>query len=165
MVLFSPLWSCILLNGPVWYRMVRFGSIQYYMVPYDSVLSRKVWMLPYGVLWYCMVPYGSVWSRMVSDGPANSPVDFKAPLMFLNLWRHQILADIESFAFLLSIQSNFSKKICSDFSFIVPKTTISISQIQCKNCFEKKKPAKMFWNLASKIKTSYRSLFKCLRPL
>ena len=61
MVLFVPVWSCMILYGPVLSRIV----------PYCLVWSRKVpyiWshMVVYAPVGSCMVPCVFVWSRMKS---------------------------------------------------------------------------------------------------
>ena len=55
------------------------------MVPYVQVMNCLVWL--------CIFPYDPLWSCMVFE-ILNSPIALLCPV------RYQILADIESFAFL-----------------------------------------------------------------
>ena len=50
MVLYGPLWYCMVHYDPIWSTMVLYG-------PLGSL---------YGSLWHPMVPYGPLWSHMGS---------------------------------------------------------------------------------------------------
>ena len=87
--IFTPAWSGIVLYGPIWFPMVLYCPICLCMVPYVLVCLVIV---PYGQVCTLMIPYGPV-SCMVLE-MLSSPIALFIPI------RYQILADIESFAFL-----------------------------------------------------------------
>ena len=71
----------------------------------EQVNVELVWfcMVPYVLVWLIIIPYGPVWSFMVPYDPLWSCMVFEilsSPIALLSPVRYQILADIESFAFL-----------------------------------------------------------------
>ena len=90
MVWYGLIWSCMVLYGPIGFSMVLYGPICFCIFPYVLVWLCVV---PCGPVWSCMDPYDPLWSCMVFE-ILSSPTAILSPV------RYQILADIESFAFL-----------------------------------------------------------------
>ena len=100
-VLFGLVWSCMVLYGPLWSHMVSYGPVRSSMFLYGLVCSGMVMYCP---VWSCMFPYDPLWSW--------SCMVFKiltSPTALLSPVRYQILADIESFAFLFKLEMDFLK--------------------------------------------------------
>ena len=87
---YAPIQSHMVLYNSIWSGTVAYGPIQPSMVQYGSLWSPLVL---YGPVWLCMVPYDPLWSCMVFE-ILGSPIAPVSPAI------NQILADIESFAFL-----------------------------------------------------------------
>ena len=72
------------------------------MVPYGPLWSRVICMVPYCPVWSLMIPYDPLWYRIVFE-ILSSPIALSSPK------RHQILADIESCAFLFALMLIFKE--------------------------------------------------------
>ena len=103
MVPYAPLWSRMVLYGSLWSSLVPYRPVRSCMVPYGTVWSHVVLYVPvllciitYGPVWSCMVSYDLLWACTVFEILSFS-------IVLLSPVRYKILADIESFAFLLLV--------------------------------------------------------------
>ena len=85
MLLFGPVWSCMVPNSPLGLPMVS-----------------RVQHVPLWFLWSCMFPYGSIWSRMVLYGQMCSPMVLYAPLWLRMLWYGYVLSRMALYVLLWS---------------------------------------------------------------